>query len=138
MVHPGPQVLMSSLPFEVQETIANARAPATKTLKRVRDLQALSISEMCMDFVPGLVKVTLQPRSGCVPKVLSTLFHSQVVKRLSLHPPPFASGEDELLHMLCPVRALKIYVDHSSCSSCCRQGTFLAEKSEEQMAQSPI
>ncbi len=31
----------------------------------------------------------------------------------SFHPPPFASGEDESLHMLCPVRALKINVDHS-------------------------
>ncbi len=31
----------------------------------------------------------------------------------SFHPPPFASSEDERLHMLCPVRALKLYVDRS-------------------------
>ncbi len=66
-----------------------------------------------MDFAPGLVKVTLWPRPGCVPKVLSTLFRSLVVTRHSFRPPPFASGEDERLHMLCPVRALKIYVDRS-------------------------
>ncbi len=76
-------------------------------------MQALSVSEMCMVFAPDLVKVTLLPRPGYVPKVLSTSFHSQVVKLHSFHPPPFASGEDERLHMLCPVRALKIYVDRS-------------------------
>ncbi len=83
------------------------------TLKRVGDLQALSVSEMCMDFAPGLVKVTLRPRPGYIPKVLSTSFRSQVVMLHSFHPPPFASSEDEKLHMLCPVRALKLYVDRS-------------------------
>ncbi len=60
-----------------------------------------------MDFAPGLVKVTLRPRPGYFPKVLSTSFRSQVVTLHSFHPPPFASGKDERLHMLCPVRALK-------------------------------
>ncbi len=83
------------------------------SLKRVGDLQALSVSETCMDFTPDLVKVTLRPRPGYVPKVLSSLFRSQVVTLHSFHPPPFASSEDERLHMLCPVRALKLYVDHS-------------------------
>ncbi len=87
---------------------------ALTSLKRVGDLQALSVSEMCMDFPPGLVKVTLRPRPGYVPKVLSTSFRSQVVTLHSFHPPPFALSEDERLHMLCPVRALKIYVDRSN------------------------
>ncbi len=87
---------------------------APTLLKRVEDLQALSISEMYMDFAPGLVKVTLQPRPGYVPKVLSTSFRSQVVPLHSFHPPPFASGEDERLHMLCPVQASNIYVDRRS------------------------
>ncbi len=69
-----------------------------------------------MDFAPGLVKVTLRPRPGYVPKVLSTSFRSQVVKLHSFHPPPFASGEDERLHMFGLVRALKIYVDCSKLS----------------------
>ncbi len=83
------------------------------SLKRVGDLQAFSVSEMCMDFAPGLVKVTLRPRPGYIPKVLSASFRSQVVTLHSFHPPPFASSEDERLHMLCPVRALKLYVDRS-------------------------
>ncbi len=86
---------------------------ALASLKSVGDLQALSVSKMCMDFAPGLVKVTLRPRPGYVPKVLSALFRSQVGMLHSFHPPPFASSEDERLHMLCPVRALKIYVDRS-------------------------
>ncbi len=76
---------------------------ALMSLKRVGDLQALSVSEMCMDFAPGLVKVTLQPRPGYVPKVLSTSFRSQVVTLHSFHPLPFTSSEDERHHMLCPV-----------------------------------
>ncbi len=49
---------------------------ALTSLKRVGDLQALSVSEMCMDFAPGLVKLTLRPRPGYVPKVLSASFRS--------------------------------------------------------------
>ncbi len=108
-------------PFETLEsapewilTIKVTLLLALTSLKRVGDLQALSISERCMDFVPGLVKMTLRPRPGYVPKVLSTSFRSQVVTRHSFHPPPFASVEDERLHMLCPVWALKIYVDRFS------------------------
>ncbi len=86
---------------------------ALTSLKRVGDLQAFSVSETCMDFAPGLVKVTLRPRPGYIPKVLSTSFRSQLVTLHSFHPPPFASSEDERLHMLCPVRALKLYVDRS-------------------------
>ncbi len=44
---------------------------ALTSLKRVGDLQAFSVSETCMDFAPGLVKVTLRPRPGYIPKVLS-------------------------------------------------------------------
>ncbi len=55
-----------------------------------------------MDFAPGLVKVTLRPRPGYIPKVLSTSFRSQVVTRHSFHPPPFASSEDEKLSHALP------------------------------------
>ncbi len=87
---------------------------ALTSLKKVGDLQALSVSGTSMDFAPGLVKVTLRPRPGYIPKVLSTSFRSQVVTLHSFHPPPFTSSEDERLHMLCPVRALKMYVDRSN------------------------
>ncbi len=41
---------------------------ALTSLKRVGDLQDLSVSEMCMDFAPGLVKVTLRPRPAMFPR----------------------------------------------------------------------
>ncbi len=62
---------------------------ALTSLKRVGDLQAFSVSETCMDFAPGLVKVTLRPRPGYISKVLSTSFRSQVVTLHSFHPPLF-------------------------------------------------
>ncbi len=39
---------------------------ALTSLKRVGDLQAFSVSETCMEFAPGLVKVTLRPRPGYI------------------------------------------------------------------------
>ncbi len=66
MVHPGPQVLMSSLPFEVQETIANARAPATKTLYsykwKVFDSWCLTHAVDPVNCPIGLVLEFLQER----------------------------------------------------------------------------
>ncbi len=47
-----------------------------------------------MDFAPGLVKVTLWPRPGYVPKVLFTSFRFQVVTLHSFHPPHFASVDE--------------------------------------------
>ncbi len=84
---------------------------ALTSLKRVGDLQALSVSEIV--WTSPRVKVTLRPGQHCS-KVLTASFCSQVITLHSFHPPPFASGDDERLHMLCLVRALKIYVDCSS------------------------
>ncbi len=108
----APFVPLESAPEQIL-TLKITLLLALTSLKRVGDLQALSVSEMYMDFAPGLFKVTLRPRPSYVPKVFSASFYSQVVTLHSFHPPPFASGEDERLHMLCPVRALKIYVDRS-------------------------
>ncbi|CAM4449878.1 unnamed protein product [Leuciscus chuanchicus] len=111
---------LTEAPFEPLEsaperilTLKVALLLALSSLKCIGDLQALSISESCLDFAPGLVKVTLRPRSGYVPKVLSTAFRSQVINLNAFHPPPFASDEDRKLNLLCPVRSLKLYVDRS-------------------------
>ncbi len=82
---------------------------ALTSLKRVGDLQAFSVSETCMDFAPGLVKVTLQPRPGYIPRSCprrSDLKWSHFILSIPL----------PLLQVRmrdCPVRALKLYVDRS-------------------------
>ncbi len=84
-------------------TDSNSQGYSFAGAKVFEKLQALFVSKMCMDFAPGLFKVTLRLRPGYVPKVLSESFCSHVVTLHSFHPPVFASGEDERLHMLCPV-----------------------------------
>ncbi len=69
-----------------------------------------SVSESCTEFAPCLVKAFLRPCN--VPKVLSTSFRSQVVVLQSFSHSPSSEGDD--LCLLCPVRALKMYVDCSS------------------------
>ncbi len=75
-------------------------------------LQALSVSESCTEFAPGQVKTFLRPRPTYVPNVLSTSFRSHVVVLQAFFPSPSSEGDDHRL--LCPVRALKMYVDRSS------------------------
>ncbi len=83
---------------------------ALASVKRVGDLQALSISPACLEFGPKDSKFVLKPRHGYVPKVLSTPFRSQVIT-LSTLPP---SEEDRELFLLCSVRALRIYFERST------------------------
>ncbi len=90
------------------------------SFKHVGDLQALSVSESCTEFAPGLVKAFLRPRPVYVPKVLSTSFRSQVVVLQAFSPSPSSESDD--LRLLCTVRALKMYV---ACSSLWRQSLQL-------------
>ncbi len=69
-----------------------------------------------MDFAPGLVKVTLRPRPGYIPKVLSTSFRSQVVTLHSFHPPPFASAQ--LGHWSCMSDRSKVWRKSSQLLVC--------------------
>ncbi len=104
-------------PFEPLQS-TNLRSLLLKTVllltlasvKRVGDLQALSISPACLEFGPNDSKVVLKPRHGYVPKVLSTPFRAQVIT-LSALP---LSEEDRELFLLCPVRALRIYFERSA------------------------
>ncbi len=78
-------------------------------IKRVGDLQALSVSEEYFVFGPDYSHVVLRPRPGYVPKVPTTPFHDQVVNLQALP----SEEADPALELLCPVRALRIYVDHT-------------------------
>ncbi|XDV37913.1 hypothetical protein PO909_007437 [Leuciscus waleckii] len=77
--------------------------------KRVGDLQAFSVDESCLEFGPDDNHVVLRPRPGYVPKVPTTPFRDQVVNLQAL---PLEEA-DPALALLCPVRALRMYVDRT-------------------------
>ncbi len=85
---------------------------ALASVKRVGDLQALSVNPACLELGPNDSKVVLKPRLGYVPKVLSTPFRAQVIA-LSVFLPPTGSQES----LLCPVRALRVYIERTQKSA---------------------
>ncbi len=88
-------------------SLKTALLTALTSIKRVGDLQAFSVSEECLVFGPVYSHVVLRPRPGYVPKVPTTPFHDQVVNLQALP----SEEADPALALLCPVRALRIYVD---------------------------
>ncbi len=83
---------------------------AISSLKRVGDLQALSVASI--DFTPGLAKVFLYPRVGYVPKVPSSVPRPVVLQAFC--PLPFREPNQEKLNCMCPVRALDAYVHRTA------------------------
>ncbi len=55
---------------------------ALASVKRVGDLQALSVNPASLEFGPNDSKAVLKPRLGYVPKVLSTPFRTQVIAQV--------------------------------------------------------
>ncbi len=82
---------------------------ALATVKRVGDLQAFSVDDSCLEFGPADSHVVLRPRPGCVPKVPTMPFRDQVVNLQAL---PWEEA-DPAIALLCPVCALRIYVDRT-------------------------
>ncbi|KAI2665755.1 Altered inheritance of mitochondria protein 21 [Labeo rohita] len=82
---------------------------ALASIKRVGDLHAFLVEESCLEFGPADSQVTLRPWPGYVPKVPTTPFRNQVVSLQALPP----EEADPALALLCPVRALRLYVDRT-------------------------
>ncbi len=68
-------------------TLKTAMLLALAYVKRMGDLQALSISRSYLEFGPNNSKIVLKPRHGNIPKVFSTSFRAQVITLSAL--PPF-------------------------------------------------
>ena len=107
---------LTTPPFEPLEsvslkhlTLKVALLIALTTAKRVSDLHALSTSPDCMRFDERSSKVALKANPAFIPKNAHSV--CVPVNLQAFHPPPFASEEDRKLNSLCPVRALRIYVD---------------------------
>ncbi|XP_073780302.1 uncharacterized protein [Danio rerio] len=90
-------------------TLKTAFLLAISSLKRVGDLQALSVAPSFLEFAPGMSKAFLYPRPGYVPKVPTHVARPAVLQ--AFNPPPFQSSDQEKLNLLCPVRALNTYVN---------------------------
>ncbi len=88
-------------------SLKTALLTALTSIKRAGDLQAFSVSEECLVFGPVYSHVVLRPWPGYVPKVPTTPFRDQVVNLQALP----SEEADPALALLCPVRALRIYVD---------------------------
>ncbi len=82
---------------------------ALASIKRVGDLHAFSVDDSCLQFGPADFQIILRPRPGYVPKVPTTPFRDQVVSLQALPP----EEADPALALLCPVRALRHYVDRT-------------------------
>ncbi len=95
--------VLSKAPFELLEavsprflTVKTVFLLAISSLKRVGDLQALSVAPSCLEFVPGMSRVFLYPRPGYVPKVLSVVPRPVILQAFC--PPPFRDADQEKLN----------------------------------------
>ncbi len=106
---------LASPPFEPLQSVGlrelslkTALLLALASVKRMGDLQALSVNADCMQFGPGDCNVMLKPRLGYMPKSLLTPFRAQVVVLSAFPPEAVASSDAAPHHVLCPVWALKL------------------------------
>ncbi len=112
---------LSQPPFEPLTSVGLKELSLKTTLllalasaKRIGDLHAFSVDSDCIRFGPGDCSVTLRPRMGYVPKSLSTPFKTQTVSLSALSSESTASCEADAQTSVCPVRALRIYIDRSA------------------------
>ncbi len=112
---------LSQPPFEPLTSVGLKELSLKTTLllalasaKRIGDLHAFSVDSDCIRFGPGDCSVTLRPRMGYVPKSLSTAFKTQTVSLSALSSESTASREADAQTSVCPVRALRIYIDRSA------------------------
>ena len=106
---------LCSLPFEPFESadmkvisLKTILVVALSTAKQVSDLHALSVSPDCMRLSGDGRMVLLKPHLTFEPKNL-VVAHT-LVELVAFHPPPpCPTAEDEWLHCLCPVKALRLY-----------------------------
>lgn len=105
---PLSQVELKFLSFKTALLLALASA------KRVSDIHALSVNASCMQFLRGDSKVLLKPNPSFMPKVFNPTLSCLPIELSAFSPPPFSSEEHRRLHALCPVRALRTYVDRTA------------------------
>ena len=108
---------LSRAPFEPMAasslkllSIKTAFLLAVTTAKRVSELHALSISPACLQWWADGTGVTLWPNVAFLPKVLPPGYINQAIELAAFCPPPVTPEAEGGGHSLCPVRALRLYV----------------------------
>ncbi|XP_056316727.1 LOW QUALITY PROTEIN: uncharacterized protein LOC130231264 [Danio aesculapii] len=111
---------LTRAPFEPLEDIPiklislkTALLLALVSAKRVGELHALSVHQACMDFSRDDDRVKLLPNPAFVPKVSDSAYNCSAIELHAFHSPPHLSAEESKLHTLCPVRALRLYVNRT-------------------------
>ncbi len=96
---------LSLAPFEALEEVPDKFLTlkalfllAISSLKRIGDLQALSVSPSCLEFAPGMVKAFLHARPGYVPKVPPNVTRSIMLQAFC--PPSFQNADQERHNLL--------------------------------------
>ena len=84
---------------------------ALTTAARGSELAALTIRGLV--FSTGDVMATVYPDPAFVPKTVTELYRRAPMVIRAFHPSP-VTGEEERLHLLCPVRALRCYLERTS------------------------
>ncbi|KAL0173927.1 hypothetical protein M9458_029895, partial [Cirrhinus mrigala] len=90
-------------------SLKTALLTALTSVKRVGDLQALSVNSSCLEFGLADSHVVLRPQPGYVPKVPTTAFRDQVVTLQAIS----SQEDDPNLTLLCSVHALRIYMERT-------------------------
>nr|XP_054597211.1 uncharacterized protein LOC107396174 [Nothobranchius furzeri] len=108
---------MCGPPFEPMTTaplavvsVKTAFLLAVTSAKRVSELHALDISPACLRWKADGSGVTLWPNVAFLPKVLPAGYVNAAIELGAYFPPPFLSEEQRRANLLCPVRALQLYI----------------------------
>ncbi len=111
---------MCEPPFEPLEALdlrmlsyKTALLLALASAKRVGDLHALSVHPTCVQFALDGSRVVLRPNAAYTPKVLSGAYSALSFELPALSNLSIDSEEDRKLHALCPVRALRRYIEQT-------------------------
>ncbi len=85
---------------------------AISILKRVSDLQVLSVAPTHFDLTPSMIKAFLYPRAGYAPKVPSSA--PQPIVLQAFCSPPFREPDQQKHNCMCPVQALGTYAHRAA------------------------
>lgn len=105
-------------PFEPLETaelslisMKTAFLLAMASAKRVGELHAFSVSPDCLQWHPEGTGVTLWPNPSFLPKCIPLTYVNQPLTLMAFSSPDPGAGP---ANMLCPVRALRLYIDKTA------------------------